>query len=263
MSGADDDDSHIIASVRRILGEDAARARPEPPGVGAAPSDDVFELSPDMLIESTGPEPASASPAVGWGTSRSVGRATAARKPQTGARDPEPPLDRVADEEAARMEAAPTPVPPEAAAEPDPAREPTSPLRPPDRGRRRADPPTVSGDAEVAAPGEERYTAARDAEGDAVYDGAMVEPRTADAAGAAFDSLRDTLRAQRDAVAAAAAGTIPALATSSHAGGPTIEQMIREELRPLLKGWLDARLPDLVDRAVRAEIARIVGRGDG
>jgi cell pole-organizing protein PopZ len=46
-----------------------------------------------------------------------------------------------------------------------------------------------------------------------------------------------------------------------HRGGPTIEDVVREELRPLLKEWLDTHLPPLVERLVRAEIERVVGRG--
>jgi hypothetical protein len=43
-------------------------------------------------------------------------------------------------------------------------------------------------------------------------------------------------------------------------GGPTVEEIVREELRPLLKSWLDTNLPALVERLVRAEIERVVGR---
>lgn len=43
-------------------------------------------------------------------------------------------------------------------------------------------------------------------------------------------------------------------------GGPSIEDVVREELRPLLKDWLDQHLPPLVERLVRAEIERVVGR---
>ena len=43
-------------------------------------------------------------------------------------------------------------------------------------------------------------------------------------------------------------------------GGPTIEDVVREELRPLLKDWLDHHLPGIVERLVRAEIDRVVGR---
>jgi cell pole-organizing protein PopZ len=43
-------------------------------------------------------------------------------------------------------------------------------------------------------------------------------------------------------------------------GGPTLEDMVREELRPLLKQWLDAHLPEMVERLVRAEIERVMHR---
>jgi cell pole-organizing protein PopZ len=43
-------------------------------------------------------------------------------------------------------------------------------------------------------------------------------------------------------------------------GGPTVEDIVREELRPLLKSWLDVNLPPLVERLVLAEIERVVGR---
>ncbi len=42
--------------------------------------------------------------------------------------------------------------------------------------------------------------------------------------------------------------------------GPSLEDVIRDEIRPLLKQWLDANLPALVERQVRAEIARVVDR---
>ena len=43
-------------------------------------------------------------------------------------------------------------------------------------------------------------------------------------------------------------------------GGPSIEDVVREEIRPLLKDWLDQHLPPLVERLVRAEIERVLGR---
>ena len=45
-----------------------------------------------------------------------------------------------------------------------------------------------------------------------------------------------------------------------HATGPTIEDIVRAEMRPLLQTWLDAHLPDLVERLIRAEIERVVRR---
>jgi hypothetical protein len=43
-------------------------------------------------------------------------------------------------------------------------------------------------------------------------------------------------------------------------GGPTIADLVREELRPMLKAWLDSNLPPLVERLVRAEIERVISR---
>lgn len=70
------------------------------------------------------------------------------------------------------------------------------------------------------------------------------------------------------AVAAATAASVGRLlsAVSSERsaavtrGGPSIEDVVREEIRPLLKDWLDRHLPGMVERLVRAEIERVVGR---
>ena len=48
--------------------------------------------------------------------------------------------------------------------------------------------------------------------------------------------------------------------TAVYREGPTIEDLVREEIRPLVKDWLDRHLPPLVERLVRAEIERVVGR---
>jgi uncharacterized protein len=37
----------------------------------------------------------------------------------------------------------------------------------------------------------------------------------------------------------------------------TLEDLVREMLRPMLKGWLDDNLPNMVERLVRAEIERV------
>ena len=37
----------------------------------------------------------------------------------------------------------------------------------------------------------------------------------------------------------------------------TLEDLVREMLRPMLKTWLDDNLPGLVERLVRAEIERV------
>jgi len=49
-------------------------------------------------------------------------------------------------------------------------------------------------------------------------------------------------------------------AISVSRGGITIEDIVREEIRPVLKAWLDTHLPTLVERIVRAEIGRVMDR---
>ncbi len=73
----------------------------------------------------------------------------------------------------------------------------------------------------------------------------LVAPEAAAAAASSVESLVRTLAERTMRV---------------HSGGPTIEDIVREELRPMLKTWLDANLPPLVERLVRAEIERVVGR---
>jgi cell pole-organizing protein PopZ len=42
--------------------------------------------------------------------------------------------------------------------------------------------------------------------------------------------------------------------------GPTIADIVREEMRPMLKSWLDNNLAPMVERLVRAEIDRVIAR---
>ena len=74
----------------------------------------------------------------------------------------------------------------------------------------------------------------------------LVAPEAAASAASAVSALVQALVAER--------------AAPVHRTGPTIEDLVREELRPMLKGWLDQHLPPLVERLVRAEIERVVGR---
>jgi cell pole-organizing protein PopZ len=71
--------------------------------------------------------------------------------------------------------------------------------------------------------------------------------------------------AEASAAAATSVGSLVRTLTAErttqvYTGGPTIEDMVRAELRPLLKQWLDTNLPGMVERLVRTEIERVVGR---
>ena len=69
------------------------------------------------------------------------------------------------------------------------------------------------------------------------------------------------------APAAAAASAFAALATaqpnslsiSIGDGSRTLEDMVKELLRPMLKEWLDENFPRMVERLVEAEIRRVSG----
>lgn len=45
-----------------------------------------------------------------------------------------------------------------------------------------------------------------------------------------------------------------------HVTGRSMEDLVKEILRPLLKDWLDKNLPDLIERLVRQEIEKMAGR---
>jgi hypothetical protein len=78
-------------------------------------------------------------------------------------------------------------------------------------------------------------------------------------------SLAGLVGAEAAAAAALSVGSLvrtlsAGRATQVYSGGPTLEDLVRAELRPLLKEWLDTYLPPMVERLVRAEIERVVGR---
>jgi uncharacterized protein len=64
-----------------------------------------------------------------------------------------------------------------------------------------------------------------------------------------------------DAASDAVAASFARLASIPRGGaaGHPFDDLVRETLRPMLQAWLDENLPALVERLVRAEIARVVG----
>jgi len=60
-----------------------------------------------------------------------------------------------------------------------------------------------------------------------------------------------------DAASEAVAASFARLASIPR--GEELEEIARDMLRPMLQAWLDQHLPELVERLVRAEIARVVG----
>ncbi len=80
----------------------------------------------------------------------------------------------------------------------------------------------------------------------------LIAPEAQMATTNSMGSLRRTIEARANA----ALGSAPSL----RGGGPTLEDVVRDELRPMLKNWLDANLPAMVERLVAVEIERLVAR---
>jgi cell pole-organizing protein PopZ len=76
----------------------------------------------------------------------------------------------------------------------------------------------------------------------------IVSAATSEAAAAAFAQLGALPREKRREGELSFAG-----------GDRTLEDIVRDLLRPLLEAWLNEHLPDIVERLVRQEIARVVG----
>ena len=74
----------------------------------------------------------------------------------------------------------------------------------------------------------------------------LIAPAAAAAAAASMGSLMRAVSSERG--------------SPVYRGGPSIEDVVREEIRPILKDWLDTHLPPLVERLVRAEIEKVVNR---
>ena len=100
-------------------------------------------------------------------------------------------------------------------------------------------PPAGPARTEAAAASEPAPTL--DAPRAAVEERGLLSAATTAAVDAAFDALARTAQARN---------------------GRTLEEVVSELLRPMLKTWLDENLPDMVERLVRAEIER-VSRGRG
>jgi cell pole-organizing protein PopZ len=57
-----------------------------------------------------------------------------------------------------------------------------------------------------------------------------------------------------------ALASLAGLRIDPRAGEDTLDGLVRDMLRPMLKDWLDANLPELVERVVTREVARVIGR---
>lgn len=77
---------------------------------------------------------------------------------------------------------------------------------------------------------------------------ALLSEETADAGRAALAMLSTIAREHGEAQEAA--------------GSAALEQLVREMIRPMLRDWLDANLPTIIESMVAREIERITGTRD-
>ena len=147
----------------------------------------------------------------------------------------------------AQPEAEPEPEPdPEAFAVPSPPIAPAPVIAPPPMARSGPEPVELTSDMLVTPPN--------------------LPPAAPPRMGLGMDDASDLIAPAAAAAAAASVGSLLRAVSSErgsqvYRGGPSIEDLVREEIRPILKDWLDMHLPPLVERLVRAEIERVVNRG--
>ena len=102
------------------------------------------------------------------------------------------------------------------------------------------EPPAVQAPPAAAAPAPASAPAPAPLQGPAMRDQDLLSPSSTAAVSAAFNALASTV-------------------LTEHAR--SLEDIVREMLRPMLKQWLEENLPSLVERMVRAEIERVARGG--
>jgi cell pole-organizing protein PopZ len=250
----------ILASIRRIIADDD----------GAAPA-----AKADVKPEVKAPEPAPAPPAAPKAPSAvakappPIAKAPAAPpKPAPAPPPPAPPAAAIKQDDIDAMlagldepeppKAAPKPEPPKAAPKPEPAepdvlelteamRAPATPPPPPAPAFRTIDgrqdvvfdvvpEPEPEPPRAVERPRPAPSLAPSPAPMPAMLNEQIISSATAAAVDSAFHALAQTVLVQN---------------------ATTLEDLVKEMLRPMLQHWLDNNLPTLVERLVRAEIERV------
>jgi len=90
------------------------------------------------------------------------------------------------------------------------------------------------------------------------FEPSLVASSVAGATASAFDRLSQAVEERKAAPLAAEPAPAPSLPLGN--GGKTIEDLVKEMLRPMLKDWIDRSLPPMVERLVEREIARLTRR---
>jgi cell pole-organizing protein PopZ len=263
----------ILASIRRILSEDEPSSLPNEATASAHDAgpheashhdadhhddghDDVLELDPSMIVEDpydTVPMSADRQPP----TASAAQPAISARVPASTHEAPpqapttyDPSEHRLPIEEPSihQVPVAEASVP--LASQPAPPADPVTPVQ---RETGPVPVPQISIDPHVHTLGQSSMeqplssTPYAPAPSSAAADEGLVAPSAAAGVASSVGELLRAVAAKREPVPV-------------YRNGPTIEDLVREEMRPILKAWLDTNLPPLVERLVRIEIERVVSR---
>ena len=229
----------ILASIRRIIADDDASktakpaeppkpapapAKPAPPPAAPAPARPAAAAAPRPAPPP--PKPAPPPPAPATNSQDDIDAMFGPAEPkQNGVAQP---VDILELTEAMEAPAEPAPALRRIDAMPDVIEAPPAPPPEPEPEPEPEEPPTV----EQARRQFQQHTGA---------DRNLLSPTTTAAVDSAFNSLAQTVLVQNSR---------------------TLDDLVREMLRPMLKAWLDDNLPNMVERLVRAEIER-VSRGRG
>jgi uncharacterized protein len=134
---------------------------------------------------------------------------------------------------------------------------------------------TAAGGAEAATMGGDRTVPAADDADDVLNLGhdqvaAPEEPQLLTKARVSpIDSKRDPVDSKRDPIVSPVAAEASRVSLSNlsrlivrqeEANANTLEGLVRDMLKPMIKPWLDENLPAIVERVVAQEVARLSGR---
>jgi len=157
---------------------------------------------------------------------------------------------------------APPPAPPKAAAPPPPPPPPEpEPPPPPPPEPEPAPPPEPEPEPVAVAPEPEPQPEPEPEPVLELTDFAPEEPALSPPPMAGRSAMAELDALVSESTAAASAQALASLNRIS-AGGRTLEDVVRDCLRPLLKDWLDRNLTSLTERLVQKEIRRITGQID-
>jgi cell pole-organizing protein PopZ len=220
----------ILASIRRIIADDdATKAPPKAP-------------EPAKAAPAPPPAPARAAPP----PPRPAAAAPAPAPPPSAETNGQDDIDAMFAAVDAKPEEPPPPAPVDILELTEAMEAPAAPPEPPPALRRiDATPDVVYNEAPAAPPPPERVptveAARRQFREQTGPERSLLSSSTTAAVDSAFNSLAHTVLVQNSR---------------------TLDDLVREMLRPMLKAWLDDNLPNMVERLVRAEIER-VSRGRG